>query len=249
MAEVKNNFLKSKMNKDLDDRLIPQGEYRHAQNISVAKSEGQDVGAVENILGNTMVANFLPDVGGEDEIFGVEIIGQYADVKNDQVIVFMTNYVDTSSDTLSNFSPTGAYHAIGVYDIIGGSNKIIVSGRFLNFSKTHEIYGVNMIDDLLFWTDNRNQPRKINVFKANPENLAIPTYYTTEDTISVSKYYPYQTIGLLQDEVIGGSIVPGQAGLLYQLANNVPTRTHTGTGTGLTINITGRSGVGTLFAS
>ena len=48
-------FLRSKMNKDLDDRLIPNGEYRDAQNISVGKSEDDDVGALENILGNTVL--------------------------------------------------------------------------------------------------------------------------------------------------------------------------------------------------
>jgi len=37
MAEIKNSFLRSKMNKDLDDRLIPNGEYRDEQNISVGK--------------------------------------------------------------------------------------------------------------------------------------------------------------------------------------------------------------------
>lgn len=45
MAEVKNNFVQSKMNQDLDDRLIPPGEYRSAQNISISRSEGSDVGA------------------------------------------------------------------------------------------------------------------------------------------------------------------------------------------------------------
>ena len=45
MAEIKNSFLKSKMNKDLDDRLVPNGEYRDAQNISVGKSESDDIGA------------------------------------------------------------------------------------------------------------------------------------------------------------------------------------------------------------
>jgi hypothetical protein len=45
MAEVKNAFIKSKMNKDLDARLIPQGEYRDAVNIQVSKSEGDDVGS------------------------------------------------------------------------------------------------------------------------------------------------------------------------------------------------------------
>ena len=227
MAEVKQNFLKAKMNKDLDDRLVPKGEYRNAQNISVAKSEGQDVGALQNILGNNLVSNFtLPT-----DTYGVEIIGHFMDVKNDRIIVFMTNYVDTSSDSLSNFSPTGAYHAIGVYNITSAVSSIVVAGRFLNFSKTQEIYGVNMIDNLLFWTDNRNQPRKINLRSAIGNN----SYYTTEDHISVSKYYPYQTIDLITDEVVSlgaGVPVPGSG---YTTTTNVATSG--GTGVGLTLNL------------
>ena len=52
MAEIKNSFLKSKMNRDLDDRLIPNGEYRDAMNIQVSTSEGSHVGTAQNILGN-----------------------------------------------------------------------------------------------------------------------------------------------------------------------------------------------------
>ena len=58
MAEIKNLFVKSKMNKDLDARLLTNGEYRDAQNVSVSKSEGADVGAVENILGNIELIDF-----------------------------------------------------------------------------------------------------------------------------------------------------------------------------------------------
>ena len=43
------------MNKDLDARLVPNGEYRDAQNISVSRSEGSDAGALENLLGNTLL--------------------------------------------------------------------------------------------------------------------------------------------------------------------------------------------------
>ena len=68
---------------------------------------------------------------------------------------------------------------------------ILVSGTFLNFSKTHPISGVNMIENLLFFTDNRNQPRKINVDNAITNPL---TYYTNEDHISVAKYAPYEPI-------------------------------------------------------
>ena len=58
MAEIRNNFVKSKMNKDLDARLIPPGEYREAQNVSISKSDGEDVGALENVLGNISLTNF-----------------------------------------------------------------------------------------------------------------------------------------------------------------------------------------------
>ena len=49
MPEIKHNFMKGKMNKDLDDRLLPNGEYRDALNVQVSKSEASDVGALENI--------------------------------------------------------------------------------------------------------------------------------------------------------------------------------------------------------
>ena len=32
MAEIKTTFLKGKMNQDLDPRIMPNGEYRRAQN-------------------------------------------------------------------------------------------------------------------------------------------------------------------------------------------------------------------------
>ena len=40
MPKIVNTFLKSKMNKDLDARLIPNGEYRDAQNLQISRSEG-----------------------------------------------------------------------------------------------------------------------------------------------------------------------------------------------------------------
>ena len=69
MAEGKNSFIKSKMNKDLDERLIPGNEYRDATNIAVSRSEAGDVGALEAILGNTLVGK---------SIQGGEIIGYFS---------------------------------------------------------------------------------------------------------------------------------------------------------------------------
>ena len=53
MPELKHHFRLGKMNKDLDERLVQNGEYRNAENIEVATSEGSDVGSVQNVLGNT----------------------------------------------------------------------------------------------------------------------------------------------------------------------------------------------------
>ncbi len=63
MAEIKNTFTQGKMNKDLDERILPNGQYRDAMNVEVTTSEGSDVGTVQNILGNDTVAQFVPASG------------------------------------------------------------------------------------------------------------------------------------------------------------------------------------------
>ena len=55
MPDVKHYFRLGKMNKDLDERLVPNGEYRDAQNIEISTSEGDDVGTVQNVRGTTRV--------------------------------------------------------------------------------------------------------------------------------------------------------------------------------------------------
>ena len=52
MPEIKNTFQAGRMNKDLDERLVPQGEYRDALNIDIAVSQGSDVGTAQNSYGN-----------------------------------------------------------------------------------------------------------------------------------------------------------------------------------------------------
>ena len=59
MAELKNTFTGGKMEKDLDERIVPTSQYREALNISVATSEDSDVGAAQNILGNVKVTEAI----------------------------------------------------------------------------------------------------------------------------------------------------------------------------------------------
>jgi len=59
MAESKNTFIQSKMNQDLDARIIPNGQYRSGLNVSISRSESADVGALETVLGNLEITDFL----------------------------------------------------------------------------------------------------------------------------------------------------------------------------------------------
>jgi len=193
MPEVKNTFLQSKMNKDMDGRILPNGQYRDGRNIQISRSEGDDVGALENVLGNGLLTSF----GFTNE--NLEIIGHLMVDTIDTIFLFLTDYYDSSPNQLDNniAGQTTAYVGnivecyIVSYNVTTQTPKILVQGNFLNFSKSHPITGVNLIEELLFWTDNRNQPRKINI------SLAEPGYYTKEDHISVAKYYPYNPILLL----------------------------------------------------
>jgi hypothetical protein len=178
MPEAKNTFLKAKMNKDLDDRLLPNGEYRDAQNVLVGKSEEDNVGTLQNIRGNKILDSLTRPANSF-------IIGYLMDSTNSRIYVFFT-------DNNNN-------HSIRYHDINStGNNPLpwvtLVEGKFLNFSTNFPIINVNLLEDLLFWTDNNNQPRKINV----THSLG---YYTEEHQISVAKYNPYQPISLVKQEI------------------------------------------------
>jgi uncharacterized protein (TIGR02145 family) len=187
MAEIKNSFLSSKMNQDLDDRLIPNGEYRTALNISIGKSENSDIGTLQNILGNTIV-------GLENTIIGLECIGYYMDSTGNRIFQFLTNEGDNDTDPI--------YHQITVYDFTNNTYTVLVEGAFLNFSKSYQITGVTLIENLLYWTDYNNQPRKININSAlNAPAYSAAPYYTNEDQISVAKYAPVEAMSLYKKVV------------------------------------------------
>jgi len=199
--KYKHSFTDSRMQKDLDARLVSKSEYRDAVNVSVSRSQGADVGALENILGNEFVNN-LQYTGSEP----CEIIGMYEDISNDSIFIFLTNYQDNSTDKLSNRAPYTAVNKIVYVNTKTNTSQTLVEGYFLNLSINSPIYHINMIEGLLFWTDNRNQPRQINTERA----LDSLTYYINEDQISVGKYYPYEPIDIVNKYELTGCYVDQQ---------------------------------------
>ena len=198
MAEIKNTFLKGKMNKDLDPRIIPNGEYRDARNLAISRSENSTVGEFENILGNSLIST-IPD--------SADIIGYLID-NNSNVAYFMATtwdpLVENPPLAIDARAPFSAKCYIVKVDLSSSNpDVILVQGSFLNFNKNFSITGINLVEDLLFWTDNLNQPRKINVRLAEQSS----GHYTNEDQISVAKYAPYEPILVLdrvQVTIVGG---------------------------------------------
>ena len=194
MAKATNSFVTGKMNKDRDDRLLQANEYRNAMNAQVSRSEGANVGALENVLGNSLISDFRSLIGSGNSVS----IGYCADEINNRVFVFLTD----------NTSPTLTYtntqkNAIVVYNALTESTTVLVVGKFLNFSTAFPITGVNILEDLLYFTDNRNQPRVINVtLGPSLGTQPNPTYYTIEEQISVAKYNPYKSIQLYKESSI-----------------------------------------------
>ena len=150
MAEIKQNFSAGKMNKDLDERLLPKGQYRHAENIQISTSEDSDVGALENILSNTKVSN----IDLEDAV----CVGVYSSEKENAVYWFVTS---PSKDMILQ------YKSSTVAPVLVDVNKNV-----LKFEPNNIITGINVIDNLLFWTDGHidannefvgTEPKKINI--------------------------------------------------------------------------------------
>ena len=90
MPELKRNFTKGRMNKDLDERMVPNGEYRDALNVEVSTSEGSDVGTVQTLKGNTALTS----------LFGVKAncVSTVADEKNNKVYWFVEDSLTKNPD-------------------------------------------------------------------------------------------------------------------------------------------------------
>ena len=224
MPEFNRNFAQGKMNKDLDERLVPAGQYRDAMNVQVSTSDGSNVGSLENILGNVELStNLIPEggycvgsivdnevnciyylvAGNEFEhssrnIITKNYIVKYDIDKDDFTFVFVDIYSVTT-----DIVGSGVYQGIpipfvevsdlyglrpgmsfnGGYEIshidqtglsrVAHGNEInpnVVPGTYtflkesvLGFNKYTDITAINIVEDLLMYTDDQNEPKTINI--------------------------------------------------------------------------------------
>ena len=276
MPEIKHSFTGGKMNKDLYERLVPNGEYRNALNVQVRTTDGDAngvgaAGTVQNLESNFVVSNDY--LSTSTHLQQQKPVGSISDEKNDVGYFFMASpqiseltigdisdeqfWIDTIyeqhvdgtttpvvvdiygiSNTWENVQGAMGQFAnnaeipsnsniqafpnwyrilcipgqsnkfrvdmeIQIYDSLGnmllnentkisainvlqggvielvldttqqGSTvwedgeyvvvKMNDNDRLLNFDQENIITGINIIDNLLFWTDGRDEPRKVNI--------------------------------------------------------------------------------------
>tara|TARA_R110000744_G_scaffold95350_1_gene184274 strand:- start:2336 stop:7900 length:5565 start_codon:yes stop_codon:yes gene_type:complete len=233
MPEFNRNFALGLMNKDMDERLVPKGQYRDALNIEVSTSEGSNVGALETLMGNLEQTPESVPVGsycvgsivngeenciyylvkGGGSVEKADYILKYNVATNSLQYVFVDIWQTTKTvnavgegigvagqtvPTIACIDSSGVRPGMIATKVGGGSLGQVVSlvnpvtddlsqtviqlekdcdasilqpgdevlfksKRILNFSETRLITGINIVDDLLMFTDNYFEPKKINL--------------------------------------------------------------------------------------
>ena len=97
------------MNKDLDERLVPNGEYRDALNIEISTSEGSNVGSVQNIKGNKEIKyEYDPDFNVLSD--NALTVGSYTDESTKTIF----NFIHKASDLIADGVYSGSTRFTGV---------------------------------------------------------------------------------------------------------------------------------------
>jgi hypothetical protein len=155
--------------------------YINALNVRLGSTEGSEVGSVENSKGNTKLTTL--QYKGVD-LDSAQCIGSFEDGVNETIYWFIHDGSNATSST-------------GVVDMVVSYNTNtdllvyhVVSTSVLSFNPTFLITGVNKVEDLLFFTDDVNPPRKINVTRSYLEPTSGHVDQITEDDISVIKKPP-----------------------------------------------------------
>jgi hypothetical protein len=163
MTESKRTFVAGKMNQDVDERLLPDGQYRSAKNITIESTGGSNMGAIQNARGNTLMFSptaFLLSRG--ITITNPKTIGAVVYEPLNLIYWFITSDI---FDGIFEFNQRTEITTL----VIGSTTNQ------LNFDSTSLITGVNYLfsDDgsFLFWTDNINPPRKINITRAKSYSI------------------------------------------------------------------------------
>ena len=148
------------LNLDKDERLLAEDEMTDALNVTLSHSNGQDESVIKNIKGFDVV-----DSSNNSNIFNpnssYSAIGSVSDHQNGDVYWFVFG--------------SGNDHLILKQDLSENTLEVVYRGEWLSFGSDSFIKGdvitLNIAEEkepqtILYFTDDKNEPRKINVTRA-----------------------------------------------------------------------------------
>jgi hypothetical protein len=183
MTKIQNNFLKATINKDLDERLTPNGQMTDATNFMVTSEDSSGMGVGKNVFGNTLVST-LND-------FGAVVIGSVTDDSNERIFFF---------------AHSSTYDYVYQYNLSNNTVERVLQSTattgVLNFSLNHRISHIDIFvgvegDSLIAWTDGFNPPRIVGIERA--KTYAINGFDEIE--ISVMKPSPIFAPSVAQTQI------------------------------------------------
>ena len=162
MANITRNFIAGRMNKVVDERLIPDGEYVDALNIRMGSTENAEIGVIENVKGNLPLTS-LKYIDGTPLSADARCIGAIDDSANETLYWFVhdSNFSVGATGKLDMIVSFNVYTNILTYHVISIDDGGGVDTT-LNFNPQYLITGVDIVDRLIFFTDDYNPPRVLN---------------------------------------------------------------------------------------
>ena len=94
MAELRRTFTGGRMNKDLDERLVPDGNYTDALNIKVTTSDASNMGTAQTLRGNTQHNTMNLSSGYYGITNNATVVGSIAAPERDCIYYFVADNTD-----------------------------------------------------------------------------------------------------------------------------------------------------------
>ena len=187
MANFTRNFIAGRMNKVVDQRLLPEGEYVDAMNIRMGSTENSEIGVIENTKGNLPLTS-LAYIDGTPLSAAAKCIGALQNSVNETIywLVHDPNFPVGATgklDLIVSFNVSSnilTYHVVSIDDG-GGVNTT------LNFNPNYLVTGTDILNDLFFFTDDYNAPRFININRNYPNPIANIDQVSAESLLVIKK--------------------------------------------------------------
>lgn len=190
MGNLRRTFVSGKIEKDTDERLLEDGQYRHAENILILESEGSDLGAIQNSLSNRLLTNL--NLGSNPVTLGTS-----SDETNKKL------YWAVVSDTGCFFIEYDVINAVAVKVL---EDTRPVANRVLNWKENFLITAISKVvtssveKDLMIINDDNIEPLCFNIERAKTYG---PNGFDKEDIFLIKK--PPRFAPKVQPTFISGS--------------------------------------------